>query len=115
MKRVVLLCLLTGGFGLYQKAFGQMNVFYYYPAQNVYYNTASRQYLFAQNGEWHIGKALPSGTKLDKENRICIGSGTVNILQDSLWHQQIARDWENKNRSGVDTATYVIKVDKDKS
>ena len=117
MKRVIVLWLFLGFMAIGKSSWGQMKIFYYYPTQNVYYSTQNKSYLFQGNGQWCAAKSLPDSLRLDKqdkESRICIGSGTADILRDSSWHKEIARDRENRNKSGIDTTHYMLKVDGDR-
>jgi hypothetical protein len=45
------------------------HTFYYYPATNIYFDVAEKQYLFNDNGTWVTSKTLPSGVVLTKGAR----------------------------------------------
>jgi hypothetical protein len=90
-------------------------LYYYYPDQNVYFNANEHEYLYQKNGRWYQDKVLPSIFHVNRHDRVYIICGNTNVLDDSSFHKQIARNWENRGRKVTDTTQYIIRIDHDRS
>ena len=60
--------------------------FYYYPDNNVYYDVASHQYVYLNNGAWTTVQTLPSGITLVKSPRYVVYNPTKEVWRNNAVH-----------------------------
>ena len=75
------------------KAFmgGRKQAFYYYPGANVYYDVASRQYIYSHGGVWMRVPVLPREFIIVNEPRHTVYHYGPNVWADNYEHERIYR------------------------
>lgn len=94
MKKIIftLLVITASLFTLESKAQAKIK-YYYYPSENVYYNTTSHKYGYmGDNSEWTWG-TLPGTTALADTNRYIV----LYSPNDEIWKQNATHKMKYKN------------------
>ncbi len=60
--------------------------FYYYPRANVYYNVASRQYIYPRNGVWVSVNFLPVNFQIRNTPRFMVYHYGTDVWRDNHTH-----------------------------
>jgi len=60
--------------------------FYYYPSANLYYNTATGQYAYLNNGTWVTSKALPRGMTVRNTQRHVVYNASPEVWVNNQAH-----------------------------
>jgi hypothetical protein len=86
MKKIafLLLVLLFAGSGNAQTT---KTKFYYYPAANVYYNSASEKYIYNNNGNWTAAKTLPHGIAVANTRRVIVYHNSAQVWENNTEHK----------------------------
>ncbi len=90
----------------------QRQSFYYYPVANVYYNVASRKYIYPRNGVWISVAALPFNFRISNTPRYSVYYYGSEIWKDNRTHVANYRTAYLRKRS--ETAYCNSYYDKDK-
>jgi hypothetical protein len=95
MKKIVLALLLVTGFLFSNETKAQTKVkYYYYPAENIYYNTTSKQYGYAgENDTWLWVTTLPTSTAIADTNRYVV----LYSPNDQIWKQNAMHKMKYKD------------------
>lgn len=63
-------------------------VYYYYPAQEVYYSPQSQQYFWLQAGNWTLGYQLPHSIQLGSSSPVSLSLNTPQPYTQHAWVKQ---------------------------
>ena len=74
--------------------------FYYYPKANVYYDPASRQYIYYDNSNWTTVQTLPSTIIVKDVPRVTVYSKTPQVWQMNAEHKEKYKNYNGKYPKG---------------
>jgi hypothetical protein len=94
MKKLLLFVLLIGGVSLSSQA--QLK-FYYYPASNVYYDVAHKQYVYQNNGSWTPVAVLPASLKTTRGPRYIVYNRTPDVWNQNETHVKKYKEAKQKH------------------
>jgi hypothetical protein len=83
MKKLFLFVLLIAGVSIAGQA--QLK-FYYYPASNVYYDVAKKNYVYQSNGSWRPVTVLPANLKAAGGPRYIVYNQTPDVWVKNNTH-----------------------------
>ncbi|MER3470707.1 MAG: hypothetical protein C4330_05070 [Chitinophagaceae bacterium] len=99
MKKIMLALLVVFGMLITNSSQAQTKVkYYYYPQQNVYYNTTSHQYAYSSDVDtWTWVEKLPATTTVtDKDYYVVLYSPNDEIWKQNSVHKMKYKDGQLK-------------------
>ena len=96
MKKLLLGLFIVAGFAISAQA--QRITFRYYPDQNVYYNTRTHQYAYADNGNWTYARRLPSQYTIQRRSYVTVYGDKDDIWRDNQMHREKYKDWDRRHK-----------------
>lgn len=101
MKKILLVVFVVAGLAFSGKVQAQKVSFYYYPDQNVYYNTRTHQYAYNDNGNWTYHRNVHRNMRVTGHSHVTVyGSRNVDIWNENENHRNKYKDWGKKREHG---------------
>lgn len=88
MKKIIVMLVVLFALG-FKQANAQRLTFYYYPSQNVYYNVASHDYLYYDDGtaNWVTVRTLPPRIVINRTPRYTVYYNGPEVWRDNGLHK----------------------------
>ena len=103
MKKILLIVFVVAGLAFSSKVQAQKIGFYYYPDQNVYYNTRTHQYAYNDNGNWTYHRTLPRTMRVTGHTHVTVwGDRKEDVWMHNDEHKTKYKDWGRRKHGDHD-------------
>src|ERR1700730_1746602 len=98
MKKIIFFLLLVTGIQTTQSLQAQRVKYYYYPSSNVYYNPATREYVYYNNSTWTPVRTLPGTIRVEHTRRYMVYHDGPDVWTDNEQHMRKYRAIKNEKK-----------------